>query len=110
MTADNDRIARFQAMVEEDPDNELAQFSLGQAFLDAGRPSEAEPHFARTCELQPDHMMAWYRRAECLMQLGRYEEARPLAQKTIDLAVAQNHVAPRADALEMLEEIEDALS
>lgn len=105
----DDRIARFREMVLEDPENELAQFSLGQALLDAGRPAEAEVHFALTAALQPDHMMAWYRRAECLMQLERFAEARPLAEKTIELAVAQNHVAPKADAEEMLEEIEDAL-
>lgn len=109
MTQDDERIARFRELVVEDPDNELAQFSLGQALLDAGRPAEAEGHFARTAQLQPDHMMAWYRRAECLMQLERYEEARPLAEKTLALAIEQHHEGPKADAQEMLEEIDDAV-
>lgn len=108
MPPEDPRIARFQAMIEEDPDNELALFSLGQALLEAGRPAEAEGHFARACALQPDLMMGYYRRGECLLQLGRYEEAKAMAQRTRDLAIAQNHVGPRADAEEMLEEIEDA--
>lgn len=105
-----DRIARFREMVAEDPDNELAQISLGQALLEAGRPAEAERAFQRAYELQPDLMMAYLRRAECLMALQRFAEARPLAEKGLELAVAQNHVGPRGDAQEMLEEIDDALS
>lgn len=96
-------------MVAEDPDNELALFSLGQALVDAGRQADAEPHFQRAYEIQPDLMMAWFRRAECLVALGRHAEARPLAQKTLELAIAQNHVGPRGDAEELLEEIDDAL-
>lgn len=106
---DDDRIARFLEMVAEDPDNELALFSLGQALVDAGRQADAEGYFARAYEIVPDLMMAWFRRAECLVALGRFAEARPLAQKTLELAIAQNHVGPRGDAEELLEEIDDAL-
>ncbi len=104
------RVARFAAMVSDDPDNELAQFSLGQALLDAGRPAEAEACFRAAYTIQPDLMMAWQRRAECLMTLKHYEEAREMAQRTLELAIAQHHAGPRADAEELLEEIEDALS
>lgn len=108
MASQDPRIARFQSMVAEDPDNELALFSLGQALLEAGRAAEAEGCFARACALQPDLMMGYYRRGECLLQLGRYDEAKAMAERTRELAIAQNHVGPRADAEEMLEEIEDA--
>jgi len=103
------RIARFRAMVSEDPDNELAQFSLGQALVEAGRPAEAEVCFQAAYTIQPDLMMAWQRRAECLMTLKRFEEARDMARHTLDLAIAQHHAGPRADAEELLEEIEDVL-
>jgi len=104
------RIAKFRAMVDDDADNELAWFSLGQALLDVGRSAEAEVAFGRAGALQPDLMMAWYRRGECLLQLGRYAEAREMALKTRDLAIAQHHEGPKADADEMLEEIDDALA
>jgi tetratricopeptide (TPR) repeat protein len=104
----NDRIALFQALVDEDPDNELARFSLGQALFEAERHADAEPHFRRTCELQPDHMLAYLRRAECLLARGLASEARPLLLQTIALAKAQNHVGPRLDAEALLEEIDDA--
>jgi tetratricopeptide (TPR) repeat protein len=104
------RIARFQTLVDDDPENELALFSLGQALQEARRPAEAEGFLKRAYVLQPDLMMAWYRRGECLVQLGRWEEAREMAQRTLDLAISQHHVGPRQDAEEMLEEIADALT
>lgn len=107
---DDDRTARFRDMVSEDPDNELAQFSLGQALLDAGRSEDAAVAFEAAYLLQPDLMMAYFRRAECLMQAQRYQEAQEMAKKTLELAIAQDHKGPRADAEEMLEEIDDALA
>lgn len=103
----DDRIALFRALLDDDPDNELAHFSLAQALFELERHAEAEPHFRRTCELQPDHMLAYLRRAECLHALGRGVEARPLLRQTIALARAQNHVGPRLDAEELLAEIDD---
>ena len=107
MNALQERIAQFRKMASDDPDNELAHFSLGQALFELDRHGEAEPHFRRTCELQPDHMLAYLRRAECLHALGRGPEARPLLHQTIALARAQNHVGPRLDAEELLAEIDD---
>jgi predicted Zn-dependent protease len=106
--SDADRLDRLRAMVAEDPDNELARFSLAQALFELAKFAEAEPHFARAAELQPDLMMAWLRRAECLVRMRRDGEARPLLERTIALARAQNHVGPRLDAEELLEEIADA--
>ena len=103
------RTARFRAMTEDDPDNELAWFSLAQALFDAGRYTDALPAFARAAELQPDLMMAYLRQAECWVELKEFAQARPLAEKTRELAIAQNHIGPREDAEELLEEIEDAL-
>ena len=36
-----DRIAQFEKMASADPTNEMAHFSLGKAYLDAGRHAEA---------------------------------------------------------------------
>lgn len=110
MIADTDpRIAGLTAMVTEDPDNELAWFSLGQALFEAHRFADAEPAFARAAALQPDLMMAHLRRAECLVSLQRYADARPSAETARALAIAQHHVGPRGDAEDLIEDIDDAL-
>ncbi len=108
-TVEDPRISRFHSMLADDPDNELAWFSLGQALFETKRLAEAEAAFGRAVELQPDLMMAWYRRGQCLIALGRPAEARPYAEETLKLAIAQNHVGPRGDAEDLLEEIDDAL-
>ena len=106
---DDVRTARFRAMTQEDPENELAWFSLGQALFDAGRFADALPAFAEAGRLQDDLMMAHLRQAQCLCELGRHSDAKPFAQKTRAPAIAQNHEGPREDADELLEEIDDAV-
>ena len=41
MTTTDERIAQFENMANEDPDNDMAHFSLGNAYLQAGRAAEA---------------------------------------------------------------------
>ncbi len=96
-------------MVAEDPDNELALFSLGQALFEAHRYAEAGPHFERAALLQPDLMMAHLRHAACLVAQKCYAQAGAPAEIARSLAIAQNHVGPRGDADDLLEEIADAL-
>ena len=40
-----DPLARARALVEQNPRNELARFSLGKALYDRGQPREALEHF-----------------------------------------------------------------
>ncbi|MSP93217.1 MAG: tetratricopeptide repeat protein [Myxococcales bacterium] len=109
MAAEETRIATLRAMVAEDDTNELAIFSLGQALFEAGDFAAAERSFARAAALQDDLMMAWLRRAECLVRLKRPGEARPCAERGLRLAVEQKHDGPRADAGELLDEIDELL-
>jgi thioredoxin-like negative regulator of GroEL len=41
MNSLDERIAQFEKMAVEDPDNDMAHFSLGSAYLQAGRHKEA---------------------------------------------------------------------
>jgi len=45
------RIEQFRKMAAEDPGNELGHFSLGRAYLDAGRYDDAIASFGRAIEL-----------------------------------------------------------
>ncbi|MSQ82977.1 MAG: tetratricopeptide repeat protein [Myxococcales bacterium] len=96
-------------MVAEDPDNELALFSLGQVLFERSNYAAAQEAFGRACLLQPDLMMAHLRRGECLVRLKRLVEAQKCLESARDLAIAQNHTGPRGDADDLLEEIADEL-
>ena len=56
---DDDRIARFQALTEADPTNELGFFSLGRAFVDAGQPEKAVPALQRVIALNAGFSKAY---------------------------------------------------
>ena len=49
-----ERIAQYENMAEADPDNEMAHFSLGSAYLQAGRAAEAAVSLERCIELNED--------------------------------------------------------
>ncbi|MBM4343980.1 MAG: tetratricopeptide repeat protein [Deltaproteobacteria bacterium] len=108
-THDDARLDMLRALVADDPENELALFSLGQALFERRAFAEAEPLFARAARLQPDLMMAHLRQGECLLALGQPATARQPVETARQLAIAQNHVGPRGDAEDLLDEIADAL-
>ena len=49
-----DRIARFENMATADPTNDMAHFSLGSAYFDAGRYEEAANSFETCIEVLTD--------------------------------------------------------
>ena len=54
-----DRIAQFEKMAAADPSNEMAHFSLGNAYLQAGRFAEAAQSLERCLELAREMSKAW---------------------------------------------------
>jgi cytochrome c-type biogenesis protein CcmH/NrfG len=48
-----ERILQFRKMAQDDPENELGHFRLGQLLLEAGEHAEAAQAFKRTLELSP---------------------------------------------------------
>ncbi|HAN30666.1 MAG TPA: hypothetical protein DCQ06_03630 [Myxococcales bacterium] len=101
------RIERFRKLVERFPDRSPPRFSLARALHDAGQHEEAAGLYADAYRLQPDLMMAWLHAGECLLEIGRFDEAETVTQKALALAKSQGHESPQAEAIELLDEIED---
>lgn len=108
LAKDDARIAKWKALVEQNPDNELARYSLASALFDAGRFADAEPHFARALELKSDWVMAYVLRAKCLIRLGRPNDARPLLEKGRAHSLQQKHQNPVDEIDEILAELPSA--
>ena len=64
------RIAQFENMTAADPENEMAHFSLGNAYLQAGRAGEAAKSFSRVTELNPDMSKAYQLAGEAMIEAG----------------------------------------
>lgn len=73
----NQRIAQFETMVrpEADPNNDMAWFSLGKAYAEAGRHTEAAAAFARSCELNPAMTRAYQFAGENFIKSGDLSKA-----------------------------------
>lgn len=97
-----EKIDRFRKMVEANPDNELARYSLGAALFESGQHDEAEKHLAAALVLKPDWVMAYILRSRCLMQLQRLDEVRALLEAGRAHSIEQGHEGP-------VEEIDDLL-
>ncbi|QQS09886.1 MAG: Fe(2+)-trafficking protein [Phycisphaerales bacterium] len=73
----NDRIRQFETMVrpEADPTNDMAWFSLGQAYAQAGRHRDAANAFTRCTALNPAMSKAYQLAGQALVEVGDTEKA-----------------------------------
>lgn len=77
-------VALWSHAVTLEPDNYMAQNSLGEALIQAGRPGEAVPHVRRALDGQPKLLNANNNMGMALAELGRSREAIPYYQKELE--------------------------
>ncbi len=76
MTTDIDqRIAQFENMAAADPDNDMAHFSLGNAYAQAERWTEAAASYKRCTDLNPAMSKAFQLGGEALIKAGNEKAA-----------------------------------
>src|SRR4051794_34382313 len=75
MSQIQDRIAQFRKMANDDPDNELGHYRLGQLLMENGQHEEAVQSFRRTLELSPQFSKVYQLLGSSLAKLGRRDEA-----------------------------------
>jgi predicted Zn-dependent protease len=100
----NDRIARFGALIEQQPENALFRYSLAQA-LEAGGPehaAEAVKHYRLCAASRADWMMPRILLGKLLLRGGEAAAAKPILEEALALAVAQDHQDPEAELRALL--------
>ena len=102
----NDAVARWQKLVENQPHNELARFSLGKAWFDLGQFAAAREHFQIALARKPDWMVAQILIGKCEQALGDNGAAKPAFERALQLAIAQHHEGPQAEMEELLRELD----
>ena len=85
-------VERFRSLIEANPNDEIAHFSLGRALLDSGDAAEAAKSFQRVIALNPNIAKAHQLLGEAQLKTGH----RDLAIQTLTEAV---HVANRRGEL-----------
>jgi Fe-S cluster biosynthesis and repair protein YggX len=97
-----DRIAQFRKMANDDPDNELGHFRLGQLFMEAGEYPDAVKSFRRTLELSPAFSKVYQLLASSLIKLGRQDEAGQVLTEGFVIADERGDNIPRDEMAKML--------
>jgi tetratricopeptide (TPR) repeat protein len=102
----NEAIARHKKLLEQYPDNELARFSLGKAYFDAGHFAEAKEQFDFAIAKKPDWMVVQILIGKCELSLGNKAAAKISFERAKQLAIEQNHEGPFAEMEQLLAELD----
>ena len=100
-----DRIAQFEKMASADPTNEMAHFSLGKAYLDAGRHAEAARSFERCIELAPEMSKAFQLAGQAMVGAGWTDRAVEVLTRGYETAARKGDLMPRNAIADLLRSI-----
>ncbi len=105
MTNLDERIAQFEHMAGADPDNEMAHFSLGSAYLQAGRAAEAARSLERCIELNPEMSKAYQLAGEAMIKAGWADRAVEVLNRGYEVAASKGDMKPRDAIAELLDNL-----
>src|SRR5262249_62193505 len=104
-----ERIAQFRKMANDDPDNELGHFRLGQLLLEDGQYAEAATSFERTLELSPHFSRVFQLLGLCQMKLEQRDKAIDTLKRGWQIADERGDKMPRDEMGRMLVELGETL-
>src|SRR5262249_24550631 len=97
-----ERITQFRKMANDDPENELGHFRLGQLLMEGEQYEEAIQSFRRTLELSPHFSKVYQLLGDCLIRLNRRDEAVKVLQEGVSVAEERGDNMPREAMGKML--------
>ncbi|MHC4217038.1 MAG: Fe(2+)-trafficking protein [Planctomycetota bacterium] len=95
MNSLDERIAQFQKMAVEDPDNDMAHFSLGNAYLQAGRFDDAALSLERAIAINTDLSKAYQLAGQALLATGNQDKAVTMLETGYEIAARKGELMPR---------------
>ena len=97
----NSRIEPLKKVLAIDPNDEVAWFGLGKAYMDDGNFDEAAKALRQCITVKPTYSAAYYALAQSLLKLGRIDECKVISATGIDVS-AKNGDAMVTKNLELL--------
>jgi tetratricopeptide (TPR) repeat protein len=97
-----ERIAQFRKMANDDPDNELGHFRLGQLLMEDGQHEEAAQSFRRTLELNSLFSKVYQLLGACLIKLGKRDDAIKVLRDGFQIADERGDNIPRDEMVKLL--------
>ena len=108
MNALQERITQFRKMANDDPDNELGHFRLGQLLMEDGQFEEAVKSLRRTLELSPQFSKVFQLLGSCLIKLGRRDDAVKVLREGFAVADERGDNIPRDEMTKLLVSLGEA--
>jgi Fe-S cluster biosynthesis and repair protein YggX len=105
MTQLQERIAQFRKMANDDPDNELGHFRLGQLLMENLQFDEAIQSFRRTLELSPQFSKVYQLLGTCFVKLNQRDEAVKVLKEGFAVADERGDNVPRDEMAKMLTQL-----
>ena len=100
-----DRIAQFRKMANDDPDNELGHYRLGQLLMEDKQHADATASFRRTLELSPQFSKVYHLLALSLVNDGKRDEALEILRQGFTVADERGDNMPRDEMARMSVEL-----
>src|SRR5439155_1652247 len=104
-----ERIAQFRKMANDDPENELGHYRLGQLLLEAGANDEAIQAFRRTLELAPQFSKVYQLLASAYLKNNQRDEAVRTLRQGFAIADERGDNMPRDEMERMLVELNEVV-
>lgn len=82
----NPRIDPLKKVLAIDPNDEVAWFGLGKAYMEDQNWDEAAKALQRCIDVKPTYSAAYYGLAQSLHKLGRFDETRKICDQGITIS------------------------
>jgi tetratricopeptide (TPR) repeat protein len=105
MTQLLDRINQFRKMAQDDPENELGHYRLGQLLMENQQFQEAVASFQRTLELSPQFSKVYQLLVKCFMELNQRDQAIDILKNGYVVAEERGDNMPRDEMAKLLTQL-----
>ncbi len=99
------RITQFQRLIADDPTNDMAYFSLGNAFLASDRYDEAADTFEQCAKINEAMTKAYQLAGDAYIKAGKVDLAKVILTKGYIEATTRGDMLPKKAIAELLESI-----
>ena len=101
----NQRISQWERMTQEDPDNAMGWFSLGNAYRDGQRLEESARSLRKAIELDEGFSRAYQILAQVLISEDANDQAAPILTKGFVIAAEKGDIMPMKAMESLMEKI-----
>ena len=102
-----ERIAMFKEVLEFDPDDPLATFGTGMAYIQLNDYENALPYLQRATQVQKDYSVAYLNLGKCLEFLKRTDDAKQAYSAGIESAARKGDLMPLREMERRLKSLGD---